>query len=92
MSGIVLPLCKAGTSNQYLVPDGAPSKSIDVERDGVSSKYSYLRDILPLIEDCKEIILCTDADTDGQVLRDDLAVRLGKTRCKFVTYLRGARI
>ena len=87
--------CIAAVQSGYVksisVPDGAPSKSIDVERDGVSSKYSYLRDILPLIEDCKEIILCTDADTNGQVLRDDLAVRLGKTRCKFVTYPKGCK-
>ena len=60
------------------------------KRDGVSSKYSYAG-YLPLIEDCKEIILCTDADTNGQVLRDDLAVRLGKTRCKFVTYPKGCK-
>lgn len=77
---------QAGYPRSISVPDGAPSKNIEPERDSVSNKYSYLRDIMGLLEDCKEIILCTDGDTNGQVLRDDLAIRLGKTRCKFVQY------
>ena len=54
----------------------APSQSISPDRDEVSNKYAFVRDLLPLIEDCREIILCTDDDTNGQVLRDDLAIRL----------------
>ena len=77
---------QCGFVRSISVPDGAPSKSIEPERDSVSHKYSYIRDIVELLEDCKEIILCTDGDTNGQVLRDDLAIRLGKTRCKFVSY------
>lgn len=82
---------QSGFVKAISVPDGAPSKHIEPDRDGVSNKYSYLRDMLPLIEECREIILCTDADTNGQVLRDDLAVRLGKARCKFVSYPQGCK-
>ena len=63
------------------------SKSIEVERDEVSNKYDYLREAMPLIDECKEIILRTDGDASGQVLRDDLAMRLGKARCKWYLIL-----
>ena len=86
-----LAAIQSGFVKAISVPDGAPSKSIEVERDEVSNKYSYLRDILPLIEECREIYLCTDNDTNGQVLRDDLAIRLGKARCKFVSYPQGCK-
>ena len=46
---------------------------------------------MPLIDECKEIILCTDGDVSGQVLRDDLAMRLGKARCKWVSYPDGCK-
>lgn len=73
------------------VPDGAPSKKIEVDRDEVSNKYDYLRDALPLIDSCKEVILCTDGDASGQVLRDDLSIRIGKARCKWVSYPKGCK-
>lgn len=82
---------QAGFSKSVSVPDGAPSKSIEVDRDQVSNKYDYLREALSLIDDCKEVILCTDGDSSGQVLRDDLAMRLGKARCKWVTYPEGCK-
>ena len=47
--------------------------------------------MLPLLEECTEIILAVDGDGNGQVLRDDLAVRLGRTRCKFVQYPKGCK-
>ena len=64
---------QAGFDRAVSVPAGAPSQSISPDRDEVSNKYAFVRDLLPLIEDCREIILCTDDDTNGQVLRDDLA-------------------
>jgi len=82
---------QCGFVRSISVPDGAPQKSIDVERDGISNKYSYVQDLLPLLENCKEIIIATDGDTNGQVLRDDLAIRLGKARCKFVNYPRDCK-
>ena len=77
---------QCGYIRSVSVPSGAPSQAIDPSRDDVSNKYAFVRDILPLLEECREIILCTDGDTNGQVLRDDLAIRLGRARCKFVTY------
>lgn len=63
-------------------PDGAQATPQDRE----SPKLAWVEDILPLIQDCKEIILATDGDPPGMQLRDDLSVVFGKARCKFVRY------
>ena len=39
----------------------------------------------------RKIILATDGDNAGLVLRDELAVRLGRTRCWYVTYPEGCK-
>tara|TARA_R100001530_G_scaffold135466_1_gene112737 strand:- start:804 stop:2375 length:1572 start_codon:yes stop_codon:yes gene_type:complete len=86
-----LTAIQCGYIRSMSVPDGAPSKSIDPERDDTSQKYSYLRDAMPLLDSCKEIIICTDGDASGQVLRDDLSIRLGRARCKYISYPKGCK-
>lgn len=86
-----LTAIQCGFKRTVSCPFGAPSQSIDVDRDDVSNKYAFVRDMLPLLEECTEIILAVDGDGNGQVLRDDLAVRLGRTRCKFVQYPKGCK-
>jgi twinkle protein len=39
-----------------------------------------------MLADVREIILATDGDGPGVNLMNDLAIRLGKARCKFVRY------
>jgi twinkle protein len=39
----------------------------------------------------KKIILATDGDKAGLVLRDELAVRLGRNRCWYITYPEGCK-
>lgn len=67
------------------VPDGAPKVAIG---DKESVKYNYLKDIPRKL---KEIILCTDSDEAGINLMNDLALRLGKHRCKWVKYPVGCK-
>lgn len=70
------------------VPAGAPDQSVPVEHEG--AKYDFLtqaRDLLR-IERAPEIILAVDNDEKGAFLLHDLSVRLGRFRCKFVTYPR----
>lgn len=62
------------------VPSGAPSKEVG---DKESKQYQYLSAIPKQI---KEIILAVDGDAAGTNLMNDLALRLGKHRCKFVKY------
>lgn len=71
------------------VPDGAPTQSLADEQ--YSQKYSYLDDAYDDLIDVKEIIIATDNDPAGQILRDDLAKRLGKGRCKWVKYPQGCK-
>ena len=40
---------------------------------------------------CREIILATDGDGPGQILRDELALRLGRSRCKYLSYPSGTK-
>lgn len=67
------------------VPNGAPSKEIG---DKDSKQYEYLAAIP---KGLREIILCTDDDAPGHNLMNDLALRIGKHRCKFVRYPKGCK-
>jgi twinkle protein len=76
---------QAGFQRCVSVPEGAPPKS--VERMD-SAKYSFLDTARPLItlDRAKEIILAVDGDGPGAALLQDLSVRLGRFRCKWVKY------
>ncbi len=72
------------------VPNGGSGKrsegTIILSKD---SEFSYLWQddrLLPEIDQFRKIILCTDADNNGVVLRDELALRIGEERCWYVTY------
>ena len=68
-----------------LRPFGTPSQSIDVDRDDVNK---YAVGICATAWECTEIILAVDGDGNGQV-RDDLAVRLGRTAASSCGILEG---
>ena len=79
---------QSGWLRSVSVPNGAPAKSID---DGDSKKYNFLKDAELLLRDCREIILAVDSDGAGTNLLNDLAIRLGKYRCKWVKYPKGCK-
>lgn len=82
---------QAGFARTVSVPDGAPQEAAeDVIRDR-ETKYSYVFDALPLLKDVKEIILATDNDGPGHILRDELAHILGRARCKWLPYPKGCK-
>lgn len=68
------------------VPDGAPAATVDPEADSV--KYTYLE---PLLRTKNILILAVDSDPAGNNLLHDLAIRLGKHRCKWVKYPKGCK-
>lgn len=80
---------QAGFPRAISVPDGAPAEAQGNDDSGV--KYSYLNDTKPLLRDVKEIILAVDSDGPGVNLLNDLAIRLGKHRCKWVRYPVGCK-
>ncbi len=82
---------QAGFQRVVSVPDGAPSeRAQDVHRDR-QVKYSYVFDAKQKLRDVKEIILATDTDENGIILRDELAQILGRARCKHVPYPKGCK-
>lgn len=74
---------QAGFPRVVSVPNGAPASPIG---ETASGKYLYLDNAPGALRDAKEIILATDGDAAGQALRDDLALRLGRARCKWLAY------
>lgn len=75
---------EAGFFRAISVPDGAPNEEIG-DRD--SQKYSYIPALVDALRDEREgIIIASDGDHNGKNLRNDLARRLGKARCKFLEY------
>lgn len=80
---------QAGFPRTVSVPDGAPAEAQGAEDKG--AKYSYVADARAALKDVREIILATDNDGPGVNLLNDLAVRLGKHRCKWVRYPVGCK-
>jgi twinkle protein len=93
-----LSFLAAGELTVVSVPNGSPSDrpgegKIVVEAD---TAYRYLwkgegTKLKDGLQSCKKIIIATDGDQKGRVLRDELAVRLGRTRCWYVTYPAGCK-
>ena len=72
-----LSLHEAGLYSVVSVPNGA-SKG--------NQKLDYLDNCYKYFENKKEIVLCTDNDEAGLILRNELARRLGSYRCKYVEF------
>lgn len=72
------------------VPNGATGhrteREIAISED---TRFSYLWEdehILPQIMQFDKIILATDGDKPGLILRDELALRIGDSKCWYVNY------
>ncbi len=77
---------ESGFQNCWSVPDGAPSP----KAKDYSSKFEFLENCAEL-EQVKTFILAVDNDDPGQVLEQELARRLGKEKCKLVTWPEGCK-
>lgn len=80
---------QAGFARVLSVPNGAPAQQVGADDSG--TRYNFVADARPLLKDCKEIILATDSDAPGVALMNDLALRLGRVRCKWVKYPKGCK-
>lgn len=72
----------AGYRNCVSVPDGAPSPA---SKD-YASKFSFLESAKQYLEAVGEFVLAVDNDEPGKTLEDELARRLGRERCRRVTW------
>lgn len=87
-----LSVTEAGFDNALSVPNGAPMKvanrRIDPSEDG---KFAYIWEHRTLIDKMDRIVLATDADAQGEALREELARRIGKHKCWIVAYPEGCK-
>lgn len=84
-----LTAIQCGFVRTVSVPDGAPKEAIGGDESG--TKYSYVRAAEADLKKVPIIILATDGDPQGINLMNDLALRLGKARCKFLRYPKGCK-
>lgn len=77
-----MTLYQCGFFNVVSVPNGA-SKG--------SQRLEYLDNCIDYFQGKDKIIVCTDSDTAGLALRDELCRRLGKERCWLVNYPEGSK-
>tara|TARA_Y100000356_G_C11248330_1_gene285416 strand:+ start:288 stop:1841 length:1554 start_codon:yes stop_codon:yes gene_type:complete len=68
------------------VPNGANLKSIPIDDERANTAFEYLNNAIDELREVKEIILATDGDRSGRVLAKDLAMRLGRPRCRWIKY------
>jgi twinkle protein len=80
---------QCGFARTVSVPDGAPPEAIGDNPN--SAKYAFIENAPQALRDLREIILATDGDGAGNALMNDLALRLGKGRCKWVRYPVGCK-
>lgn len=71
------------------VPDGAPAAQIGA--DDLSKKYTYLDHAAGPLAEVKTIIIAADGDAAGHNLLEDLSLRLGRHRCKWLRYPEGCK-
>lgn len=75
----------AGMRNAISVPDGAPAPNTK----NYETKFEYLDD--DKLEVVKTFILAVDNDEPGKRLEEELSRRLGRHRCKRVTFPDGCK-
>jgi len=78
-----MAVIQAGFQRAISVPDGAPNASI---RDDQSTKYDFIPPVLDALRSVETVILAVDDDPNGNHLLADLALRIGRVRCKWVRY------
>lgn len=72
----------AGVLSCVSVPDGAPSE----KAKDYASKFTFLEADSEQLETVREWIIAVDNDAPGKRLEDELARRLGREKCKRVTW------
>jgi len=77
-----LTLSECGEDFVISVPDGAPGANVT----DFGTKLDWLREIEEYIHQAKVIIIATDNDAPGNVLKEELVRRIGLEKCYTVEY------
>lgn len=82
-----LSYMQAGLECVVSVPDGAPN----ADAKNVDGKLSFIDEFYDDFSHIKRIYLAVDNDPNGRRLREELARRLGKSRCSVITFPEGVK-
>jgi len=82
-----LSLEEVGITNCVSVPDGAPNPGTK----NYDNKFSYLDNCWSYFENVEKIHICSDNDTNGRVLLEEISRRLGRERCNIVEFPEGVK-
>lgn len=81
----VLSVIESGYARVVSVPSGAPGQQ--VENLETSDKYNFFDHAANDLEAyVSEIVLAVDNDRNGKALQQDLAILIGRAKCKYITY------
>lgn len=80
-----ISLMEAGIPNAVSVPSGAPATT----GGDNSNRLGWLVALESWVKEFPAFILATDSDAPGKALREELARRLGRSRCLSVEYPEG---
>lgn len=83
-----LTLHECGIYNVVSVPNGTPPPD---KQGNYKPKLEYLDNCYNYFTDKEKIIIATDGDQVGNLLKEELARRLGKQRCLTVSYPEGCK-
>jgi twinkle protein len=84
----VAAMFSVGYPHTVSLKDGAP-KEAKFEADG--ARFEALKTHSDILEGAKRIVLAGDTDAPGLALREELARRLGRHRCRTVTWPEGCK-
>lgn len=77
---------QSGYERTISVPNGSPGKpTADPESAKADAWINALSEQLSM-KRVRDIIICSDGDEAGHALLQDLSVKLGKSRCRYLTY------
>jgi twinkle protein len=90
-----IAVAQIGQTYHLSVPNGTSGRRTDgprrVSEDrGFSWLWTPDEKLIPQIDQFSKILLFTDGDEPGTILRDELAMRIGQERCWFLPYPEGA--
>ena len=79
-----LSAIEAGLNNVVSVPSGAPMKLADPKAD--DRRFIFLHNAQSILDQAPYVVLATDQDASGQVLAEELARRIGKSKCRLAKF------
>lgn len=87
-----LSCVEAGFTNVVSVPGGAPIRIKEGRVDPTEDKkFGFIWAAQEILSKVPAVILAVDADIPGTALKEELARRIGKSKCKTVNYPDGCK-